>query len=1095
MHIVFRESHSLDGLSTPYDVNQDPGDLIFLSFSDSDLGAFAAGWRRAKANSSQVNIPSLRLANLTALSHPLSIDTYVEKTACKAKGILVRLIGGKDYWSYGLMHLQDLARQKSIALAILPADGRDDPQLEALSTVPLSTLKRLKTLCDYGGEIAAQAALAQLALASGLYLNPVQGKKEISNVGFFCPSLGCIGEEKVRELLDKDKSTVILVFYRSYLTSVDLDPVNNMILSFREKGINCFGIYVSSLKNVEAKKWLVETLKHFSLSAIVNATAFSAKSGAENKSPLENQGCPVFQISLSTARKTEWEKAERGLSPTDLAMHVALPELDGNIYAGAISFKSPERRDKELQYSRFGHETSWDELNAVVEKLVAWIKLGSKTNVEKKLSIILSTYPSKEYQIGHAVGLDTLGSGLEILKKLHNDGFRVGELKDINLDLLLRRSKIEWDLRSYIQCLEALPEQLVTDIFDEWGDPLDDPLVANDKFQFSAIQFGNITVALQPDRALSQRREEDYHNLKKKPCHGYVAFYLWHQFQKIDGLIHLGAHGTLEWLPGKSIALSINCWPRALTNNIPIIYPFIVNDPGEAAQAKRRISAVTLGHMPPNLVRAKIPNKLVALENLLDEYSTADGLDPRRKSRIASNIRLEAETMGLNHDLGIEVEDDEGTAITRIDSFVCDIKESQFGHGLHIFGTGDHGEMEMIGLKKALSGDFVPPGPSGSPFRGKSNVLPTGRNMFAVDPRSIPTKVAYERGIELAKEFLLKHLQENGEYPKGLMMDLWGSATMRTAGEEFSMALYLVGVKPIWDKNSERVNGFEVIPLSILARPRIDLSLRISGLFRDIFPILAQMFDKIIETLVIRDEPQKENPYTLYEPRVFGPQPGTFGVGINPFISELSNGSRGKAGINWLKASSWVTYQNGKIEQDQTSLEKQVLKCDSYLHIQDMPETDLLMASDYAAHEGGFSAAADYLGSSEKKMYHLDTSKPDNPRTMLLKEEIAKVVRARAANSQWINGMMQHGFRGAAEIASTLDNMAAFANLTNVVPSHLFDLYYAATLGSSLVRSFLEQENPLALKAMEDLFERLKVSGYWLSRRNSIDSDIEVASG
>ena len=254
MHIVFRESHSLDGLNSPYDVKQDPGDLIFLSFSDSDLGAFAAGWNRAKENSSGDDIPSLRLANLTALSHPLSVDTYIEKTAYKAKGILVRLIGGKSYWNYGLMHLQDLARKQNIALAILPADGRDDPQLEELSTVPLSTLRRLKVLCDYGGEVAAHAALAQLALASGLYLKPVQGKKEISNAGFFCPNLGCVDKETVVHSLNEDRKTVLVLFYRSYLTSADMDPINNLISSFRARDLNCFGIYVSSLKDPESRK-------------------------------------------------------------------------------------------------------------------------------------------------------------------------------------------------------------------------------------------------------------------------------------------------------------------------------------------------------------------------------------------------------------------------------------------------------------------------------------------------------------------------------------------------------------------------------------------------------------------------------------------------------------------------------------------------------------------------------------------------------------------------------------------------------------------------------------------------------------------------
>ncbi len=1093
MHVIFRESHTLDDTDAPFDINQTAAELIVLSFSDSDLGAFLAGWHRAKNIPDNGSIPTLRLVNLIALKHPLSVDTYIEKTASHAKGILIRLIGGKNYWNYGLMQLQDIARKKDIALAVIPGDGREDPQLDELSTVPTSTLRRLKTLCDYGGEVAAQAALAQLSVAAGLYFKPVIGKKEIPSCGFFCADLGVISEEKVQSLINSEKATFILSFYRSYLTASDLDPIMLLIKSVRAKGFNCFGVFATSLKDKNVVNWLDSALSKFPIAAIINATAFSARGGPKNTSPLDKPGCPVFQVAFSTARKFEWEASDRGLSPADLAMHVVLPEVDGRLFAGVLSFKAPKPRDCDLQYSRFSHETSIKELDSILNKVNSWYQLAKKPAKNKKLLLVLSTYPGKDYQLGHAVGLDTIASANEILNQLIKNGYNAEHLKGKKLNNLLKVCKVKWGLEEYQESLKNIPKQLADEISTNWGNASQDSCFKNGCFEFSVVKLGNISVGLQPERGRIRDREGNYHNLQNCPNHGYVAFYLWVQSTKTDAIIHIGAHGTLEWLPGKSVALSEFCWPRVLSNNLPVIYPFIVNDPGEAAQAKRRICAITIGHAPPPMVIGRFSEDLHILEKLLDEYSTAEGLDPHRQARLANEILIEAKGRGLEKDLAIKISDSEATAITKIDSFVCDVKASQFGKGLHTFGKGDNGSFEIQGLLSALNGEHVQPGPSGSPFRGKSNVLPTGRNLFTIDPRAIPSKSAHDQGVKLANEVIRKYLQDNGEYPKGIIIDLWGSATMRTAGEEFSMALHLAGIAPHWDKDSDRVSGFEIIALAVLDRPRIDVSLRVSGLFRDVFPVLAQMFDKAIEQLADRDERPSDNPYKSYAPRVYGPKPGSFGVALNSLIEPVDEET--KAGDAWLNASSWAIRKDGTTNEDRKGLEERILNADAFVHIQDLPETDLLMASDYAAHEGGFASAVKYLGDKKKNMYHVDTTNPEKAKARSLEEEISRVVRARATNSEWVNGMMEHGFRGAAEIASTLDNMAAFANLADAVPSHLFDLYYVTTLGDPIVYKFLESENPKALEAMRNKFRELQRSGIWLSSRNSTVFDFEVTGG
>ncbi|MFS4582499.1 cobaltochelatase subunit CobN [Phaeobacter sp. C3_T13_0] len=1080
MHVVFRESHGLDESDTPQDLGQTPGDLVVLSFSDSDLGAFAAGWHRGKDR-----LPSLRLANLIALKHPLSVDVYAEQTLEGAKGVLVRLIGGESYWSYGLATLQDLARRKGIALAVLPADGREDARLDELSTLPVSTLRRLQHLCDTGGAVAAQAALAQLSLAAGLYAGPVVGLKSVPQYGYYDPAAGVLSDLPAR-----DKPLVLVSFYRSYLTAADTAPVDALIAELRTRGYAAHGVFASSLKAPEAAKWLRSSLPALAPSAIINATAFSAQGMDGSASPLSTTGCPVFQVALSTARRKDWAEADRGLSPADLAMHVVLPEVDGRIFAGLISFKAPGKKDPDLQYSRFAHRADIGRVQAAVDRVEGWLRLSRLPNADKNLALVLSTYPGRDHNLAHAVGLDALASCDEILRELWDQGYVVEPLESTGLRLM--DETLSFPLEDYKAALATLPQDLQNTLAEAWGRPEDDVDCRDGAFHFKALRACKALIALQPERGEVKTRVDDYHDLDRTPRHAYVAFYLWLRPQS-DAIVHIGAHGTLEWLPGKSVALSAACWPEVLTGPQPVAYPFIVNDPGEAAQAKRRIGAVTLGHLPPPMAQTNLPEGMARLESLLDEYSTADGLDPARRDRLVDSIRQEAQGTGVESDLGLTPDSCAAEAITRIDAFVCDIKESQYGEGLHIFGTGQCGTEERAGLIAALNGQMVSPGPSGSPFRGRADVMPTGRNLFTTDPRAVPSRAAQAQGVKLAEELLRRHLQDHGDWPRGLVIDLWGSATMRTAGEEFAMALHLAGLAPKWDEGSERVSGFEVLPLSMLNRPRIDVTLRVSGLFRDVFPGLAQMFEAAAGALALREESQTDNPYLARTPRVFGPKPGQYGLSMTPHLDDYTEEARLAAGEAWLSASSHAIDAKGEIHEARDALEGRLQTADSFVHLQDLPETDLLIASDYAAHEAGFAAAMARIGQEAPALYHMDATRPDTPKARSLGEEIARVTRARAANPDWATSMMNHGFRGAAEVAATLDHMAAFAHLAQVVPPHLFDLYFEATLGRDDLVDFMQRENPEALRAMRDRFHALLDAGLWSTRRNSIMAELEGA--
>lgn len=1044
MHVVFRESRGLEETEVPTDPGQSPADLVVLSFSDSDLGAFAAGWHRGAAG-----LPPLRLCNISALRHPISVDQYCDTTLSGARAVLVRLIGGEAYWPYGIASLQDMARRRGIALALLPADGRADPTLDRYSTLPVPVLRRLAALCDEGGAVAAQMALVELSHAAGLQATAPAGQPTIPQWGFYDPEAGVIDAPVA------GGRAALVSFYRSYLTSADLAPVDAMIRALRQAGIAATGVFAPSLKAPGLGDWLAPHLP--GLAAVVNMTAFSARDDA-GATPFDGADCPVFQLALSTAPRALWAAEDRGLSAADLAMHVVLPEVDGRIFLGVVSFKQPQDRDPDLQFARLIHAPDAGLIDAAVARIAGWLRLRQPA----RRAVILSTYPGKAHQLAHAVGLDALASCGAILGIAHDD-----------LGQRLTTERMVWS--GYPDALATLPQTLRDDLIAAWGDP-------PDTLHFAALHVGGALIALQPERGNAQTRADDYHDLTRTPRHEYVGFYLWLRTQT-DALIHMGAHGTLEWLPGKSVALSDCCWPQALLGGFPVIYPFIVNDPGEAAQAKRRLSAVTLGHVPPPLADAAVPENLTHLERLLDEYSTADGLDPRRRDRLIGAIRDEARAAGVETDLGLPPDASPAQAIPLIDRFVCDLKESRFGEGLHVYGAAP-GETE--GLARALTGLRVAPGPSGSPARGRQDVLPTGRNLFSVDPRAVPSRNAHAQGVKLAEELLRRHLQDHGDWPRGLVVDLWGSATMRTAGEEFAMALHLAGMAPRWDAASGRVTGIQIVPLAELGRPRIDVTLRVSGLFRDVFPGLAQMFESGADALAARDEAASDNPYRARGPRVFGPKPGLYGLGITELAETFTPEARAAAGDAWLSASSHAIGADGAITHQPQAIRDRLAGADAFVHAQDLPESDLLLASDYAAHEAGFAAAMTRIGAAVPALYHLDATRPDQPHARSLTQEIARVTRARAANPAWADGMMAHGFRGAAEIAATLDHMAAFANLAGVVPGHLFDLYHQATLGRPEVVRFMQQENPAALQAMRAMFARLLESGLWSTRRNDV---------
>jgi cobaltochelatase CobN len=1045
MHILATEIASLDEAEAAVDLAQSPADIVVLSFSDSDLSALAAAWRRDAGR-----LPTLRLASLKRLRHPMSVDLYVDTVVAKAKVVIVRCLGGLDYWRYGLERIADAARDNGILFAALPGDDRPDPRLASASTAPGETLALLDRFFREGG--AGNLGNA-LRLVGGLPWRPPVA------VGPFT----VLGEA------EDGRAAALIVFYRANLTAADMAPIEALMTALDREGLAPLAVAVGSLKDPAIQEPLGALLHRRKPAIILNTTAFSAMRD-DDTTILDQADVPVLQVVLSGSARAAWADSARGLSPSDLAMNVVLPELDGRLLTRAISFKEETPVDPRLEFAGVRHAPDPDRVDYVARLAANWARLGAKPPADRKLALVLSNYPARGGRAGYAVGLDTTESALEILRLLRAEGYDVGAA--------------DWRAADIAPLLcGALPH----------------------------LRCGKLVVLLQPDRGSA------YHDVAAEPHPDYVAVYAWlRDEEKIDALVHLGTHGTLEWLPGKALALSGDCWPEKVLGPIPVVYPFIVNNPGEAVQAKRRLSAVTIGHLTPPLSAAGLHGPLGELEGLVEEYVSADGLDRRRLGFLEDEIVERAWSSGLAEECGLVEGEASREAVAKLDAQLCDIKDLSIRDGLHVFGRMPEeqallslsratnaeaavrasAEGERRALLAALSGRRVAPGPAGAPTRGRADVLPTGRNLTSIDPRSIPTRTASTIGSRAAAEVVRRYLQDHGEPPRALVIDLWASASLRTGGDDLAQAFAYLGVRPVWDKNSSRVTGIEVMPLATLDRPRIDVTLRISGLFRDIFETQIALFDLAVRRIAALDEEGADNPLAEAArhgadlARVFGAAPGSYGARAGDLALDGDWKTRADLGEAYLAA---VTHSYGNGESlARDGFRSRVGDADLLVHPQDDRERDLLDGDGVADFAGGFAAAAALLGKAPE-LYHLDTSRPEAPKARRLAEEIARVVRGRLANPRWLAGMLRHGHRGVAEIAQGVDALYAFSATAEAVSPALFDTTHAALIADEAVLSAMVSSNPAATAAIAQRLRDALSRGLWVSRRNSVGHELDRA--
>ena len=1219
MHLLAAAAGSVDEGQEPVDLGQSPADIVFISAADTELAALAT------ARSEMAQPPELRLASMMHLQHPMSVDLHIDACASKAKLVVARVLGGASYWKYGFEQYAARLADAGVAFAALPGDDKPDPDLRLFSTVSDQDYDALWAYLVEGGPKNAVNFLSYCQFVIAQAPAP-QAAEPLLRAGVYWPGDGISDLSAAQAHWTQDAPIVPVIFYRALVQGAGLNPINRMVKALRLAGLNPLPIFVASLKDPISVATLDQLFQAAPPAVILNCTSFAVGNPHGDGSPnnpltaVSARQAPVLQVVLAASTESSWEEGLNGLSARDIAMNVALPEVDGRILSRAISFKGEAFFDEATECPIATYKARGDRVTFVAALAANWASLRRTAPAQRQVALILANYPNKDGRLANGVGLDTPASAVHALALLQQAGYGVKNAPETSAELMeqimagptnwltdraTRTGGVLLPIADYMAHYQTLPYELRAQLEERWGAPESDPFFdpKDGGFKLSILRFGNVTLGLQPARGYNIDPVETYHSPDLIPPHNYLAFYFWiRHHQKAQATVHMGKHGNLEWLPGKALALSDSCLPEAILGPMPHVYPFIVNDPGEGTQAKRRAQAVIIDHLTPPLTRAETYGPLRDLEALVDEYYEAAGIDPRRIEHLRREILTLTAASGLDKDIGFEGH--ETGDLAKLDAYLCDLKEAQIRDGLHIFGqtpegvqlrdltialariprgsgqgadasllramagdlalgfdpldcdlaapwsgdkpaplsditaerwrsTGDTverlellaqalidgtrdapgrqsaqvmahirqnispnvaacGPMEAQGLLTALDGKFVPPAPSGAPTRGRLDVLPTGRNFYSVDSRAVPTPTAWALGWKSANLLIDKHLQDHGDWPRALLLTAWGTANMRTGGDDIAQCLALMGVKPKWDSANRRVTGFEVIPASTLGRPRVDVTLRISGFFRDAFPGLIDLVDSAARAVLALDEPEDVNPAKSNGAgaRVYGSKPGAYGAGLQALIDERIWDSQADFGKAYLE---WGSYAYGKGRQgarDRSGFETRLGQVDAIVQNQDNREHDLLDSDDYYQFEGGAAAAVQSLQGQARPIYHNDHSRPERPLIRSLDDEMARVIRSRVLNPKWIDGVKRHGYKGAFEIAATVDYMFAFAATTGAVKSHHFDAIEAAFLEDDDTRDFIAEANAPALREIAQRLQEAIDRDLWQPRSNSAQARI-----
>ncbi|OPX07169.1 cobaltochelatase subunit CobN [Mycobacterium sp. AT1] len=1101
-------------------------------------------------------------------------------------------------------------RATGLPLVVLGGERQPSAELMECSNVPIGVAAQAHAYLAEGGP----ANLGQMhAFLCDTVLLTGEGFEEpvvIPEWGYGA-SADASGSNELR---------VGVLYYRAHEISGNAEFAHALVDAVSSTG-DAVGvpIFASSLRSAPQELFdamgtldaLVVTVLAAGGSKPAGATA-GGDDGAWDIERLAALDIPMLQGLCLTSSREDWQASDDGVTPLDSANQIAIPEFDGRVITAPFSFK-------EIDEDGLPHYVADPErCSRVAGIAVKHARLRRLPNAEKRLALVLSAYPTKHSRVGNAVGLDTPASTVRLLHRLAQQGYDIGdgfgvldiadetEAGDRLIHTLIAAGGQDQDwltagqltdahvtvtAAEYAQWTAHLPASLRDAMTEAWG-PAPGKLFVNDDDQIvlAALRAGNVVLMIQPPRGFGENPVAIYHDPDLAPSHHYLAAYRWlEQGFGAHAVVHLGKHGSMEWLPGKNAALSSACATDATIGDMPLIYPFLVNDPGEGAQAKRRAHATIVDHLIPPMARAETYGDIARLEQLLDEYGNIASMDPAKLPAIRGEIWNLMRAAEMHRDLGLDDRPDDeefDDFLLHVDGWLCEIKDAQIRDGLHVLGGAPHGEARVnlvlailraaqvwggqdhavpglraaLGLKEgaetravdeiesrarqlveameaanwaaetavslhddpevqkvlhfaatevvprlagtageieavlhALAGGFIRPGPSGSPLRGLVNVLPTGRNFYTVDPRAVPSRLAWQTGLAMADSLIQRYLDDTGTYPESVGLSVWGTSAMRTSGDDIAEVFALLGVRPEWDEASRRVSRLAIVTPEELGRPRIDVTVRISGFFRDAFPHVVAMLDDAVRMVAELDEPDDQNFVAAHAradmaehgdqrrstTRIFGSKPGSYGAGILQVI-EAGTWRDDKDLAEVYTAWGGFAYGRGldgaPAADDMRTNYRRIKVAAKNV---DTREHDIADSDDYFQYHGGMIATVRALTGSDPKAYVGDSTTPDAVRTRTLSEETARVFRSRVVNPRWIAAMRKHGYKGAFELAATVDYLFGFDATAGVVHDWMYEKLAQEYVLDPTTREFLDTSNPWALHGIVERLQEAADRGLW----------------
>ena len=1273
-----RQPARVDDAAQPHQAQLANG-IMLLSHADTDLLTLA--------KSKELLPAELKVSaySLNALHSEEQMQVLLVGELGSARVIVLRVHGPLSCVP-GFDRLRATCVERGQSLVLVSGTGELSPEFSQTVNVPGDVMETATSYLALGG-INNFAELFRflsdrLMLTGHGYAPP----SLMPEHGIYLPEMDVAEIDDWERQADPLKPTVAVLFYRAHRMSGNTAFIDTLAQALQAQGVNALCIFTSSLKSKEAGRpvafqWiegradvLISTLSF----ALGEVNTGNVTQGAEAVSSLERLGIPVIQAIASGMPRGAWEGSRRGLNALDTAVNVAIPEFDGRIISVPVSFKERGANAESLYVA---HEERAQRVAGIAARLAGLRRIPNR---DRRVAFVLTNSAAKASQVGGAVGLDSPASLLTTLHALKGRHYTIDGLPETSDELMQRLlARGTYDDRypldpmqaerfsrsAYHKIFSAFPDSARRRMEDFWGQPQErgfsvraakpktdkkllgtlagklasfqgEPWGDEQGYHFAAMNFGNALIALQPPRGYGVDPDAIYHTPDLPPTHHYAAFYRWLATPQAQGgwgadaIVHMGKHGTLEWLPGKGVGLSGECFPDLLLADMPLIYPFIINDPGEGSQSKRRAHALIVDHLTPPMTSAQTYGALAELNQLVNEYYAVEKLDPSKLPYLQQQIWELVQKTNLQADLDLKNMlsrdhgdhkhewDDELTPegvpatlaemsgnevahlIEDLDGYLCELGMAQIRDGLHILGQmppmaemlrsltrlsnegvpslqaslatafgfdltlllekpgerlpedrhllaqpchtradvleildraaldlytmletlGFRAEviagvqravlglesdevakvlafactelvpkLELAGdeiehLLDALEGKYVPAGPAGAPTRGMAHILPTGRNFYAVDPRALPSQAAWRVGQQLAREAIERFRKDEGVYPEMMGLSVWGTSQMRTHGDDIAEAFALLGVEPVWNAQSRRLEGVAVLPLEKLGRPRVDVTLRISGFFRDAFPHLIDLFDQAVSLVIEKDEPLDQNfPRKHYlvdlekhkdlpaeeaeaqaRYRMFGAKPGTYGAGILPLI-ETGNW---KGDQDFARAFlAWGGYAYGKDADgvDARPVFAERLKSIQVaLHNQDNREHDIFDSDDYFQFHGGMVASIRALTGVQPKAYFGDSSRPDAVQVRDLKEEALRVYRSRVINPKWIESIKRHGYKGGLELAATVDYIFGFDATAQIAPDFVYEGLAEHYALSQEMRDFLGAANPWALNAIAE---------------------------